>query len=183
MVAAWPDWLKQGPIPLAEALDIAIQVCWAMEFAHGKHKVHRDLKPANVLLTTGGLALVTDFGLVKFLEAEALSWAPGQLSQEETVLLGPLSLPGARRNTCRPSNGPDRRSRKPIFMLLASCSQSGIRPLLPNRKSERAWVRARQSDVDSNGARRPGRGNGAVQGNGSALPHRLASSGSVRNRS
>ncbi len=46
-------------LAMADALDIAIQVCWAMEFAHGKGHVHRDLKPGNVLLDGDGRALAT----------------------------------------------------------------------------------------------------------------------------
>src|SRR5579864_7485165 len=37
-----------GPIPLEEALGIALQIAEAMEAAHDKGIVHRDLKPANV---------------------------------------------------------------------------------------------------------------------------------------
>lgn len=69
--------LQRGPgLTLAEALDLGIQICWAMEFAHQKGHLHRDLKPGNVLLGVGGRALVTDFGLVKILaqdKAEALA--------------------------------------------------------------------------------------------------------------
>lgn len=68
------------PLSMIKALDIAIQVCWAMEFAHGKGHVHRDLKPGNVLLTSEGKALVTDFGLVKILEAEDLGLDPDQVN-------------------------------------------------------------------------------------------------------
>ena len=50
---------------LARILDLAIQIAWGMAFAHGKGLVHRDLKPANVLMTPGGTAKVTDFGLAK----------------------------------------------------------------------------------------------------------------------
>jgi class 3 adenylate cyclase/tetratricopeptide (TPR) repeat protein len=47
----------------AEAIGIAIDVCRALEHAHGKGVVHRDIKPANVWLAGDGSARLGDFGL------------------------------------------------------------------------------------------------------------------------
>jgi serine/threonine-protein kinase len=59
------DRIKQGPIPVEEALPIATQIAEALEAAHERGIVHRDLKPANIKLRPDGTVKVLDFGLAK----------------------------------------------------------------------------------------------------------------------
>ncbi len=56
--------LRKGPLPIEEALRIAIQIASALDAAHRKGIIHRDLKPGNVMLTRSGAKLL-DFGLAK----------------------------------------------------------------------------------------------------------------------
>jgi TolB-like protein/Flp pilus assembly protein TadD/predicted Ser/Thr protein kinase len=56
----------KGPVPVPEAVRLAIQIASALEEAHGRGILHRDLKPGNVLVTTKGTAKLLDFGLAKF---------------------------------------------------------------------------------------------------------------------
>ena len=56
--------LKKGPLPIADALRLAIQIADALSSAHRHGIVHRDLKPGNVMLTKAGAKLL-DFGLAK----------------------------------------------------------------------------------------------------------------------
>jgi serine/threonine protein kinase/Flp pilus assembly protein TadD len=57
--------IKRGPLPLNEAVDIAMQIARGLEKAHQKEIVHRDIKPGNILLTRDHVVKILDFGLAK----------------------------------------------------------------------------------------------------------------------
>ena len=59
------DRIGEGPVPIQEALSIALQIAEALHAAHTRGVVHRDLKPANIKLTSDGQVKVLDFGLAK----------------------------------------------------------------------------------------------------------------------
>ncbi|HVS38219.1 MAG TPA: serine/threonine-protein kinase, partial [Gemmataceae bacterium] len=61
--------LAGTPLPPKEAAALIETLARAVHVAHRQHVIHRDLKPANVLLTEGGTAKITDFGLAKKLDA------------------------------------------------------------------------------------------------------------------
>jgi tetratricopeptide (TPR) repeat protein len=60
------DKVKNGPLEVAEAIDIVIQVASGLAKAHDKGIVHRDIKPANIIVTTDGQVKLVDFGVAKF---------------------------------------------------------------------------------------------------------------------
>src|SRR6266700_7214729 len=59
------DRQTRGPMPLNEAVDVAIQVASALAAAHQAGIVHRDIKPENIMLRADGYVKVLDFGLAK----------------------------------------------------------------------------------------------------------------------
>jgi serine/threonine-protein kinase len=62
---------ENGPLPVGEAVDIALQIASALVHAAGRGVVHRDIKPSNIILTTRGRAKLVDMGLARRFEREA----------------------------------------------------------------------------------------------------------------
>ena len=60
--------LKEGPLDLQRALDVAVQAAHALAHAHQQRIIHRDIKPANLMVTRSGTVKVLDFGVAKVQE-------------------------------------------------------------------------------------------------------------------
>ncbi len=96
---------RDGLLPIADALRIAIEVSDALAYAHAQGVVHRDIKPENIMLWRGH-AVVADFGIASIAHAsppnadERLTRAgmwlgtPGYMSPEQAagdLEIGPAS--------------------------------------------------------------------------------------------
>ena len=77
--------LREGAIPVDEALGIAKQIASALEAGHDAGIVHRDLKPANVKLKDDGTVKVLDYGLAKAYAGDPGSGPDPEISQSPTL--------------------------------------------------------------------------------------------------
>ena len=55
----------RAPLPVEEAVSVALQTARALAYAHAKGMVHRDVKPENILITAEGTAKLCDLGLAR----------------------------------------------------------------------------------------------------------------------
>jgi serine/threonine-protein kinase len=98
---------KRGALPLAESIDIALQIADAVSDAHASGIVHRDLKPANVFLVRRSdgtrLAKVLDFGISKSLLLDSASNV--SLTQTSTVMGSPLYMSPEQMRSARDVDG------------------------------------------------------------------------------
>lgn len=84
--------LGHGPLPVADAINIALQVADALDEAHSAGIVHRDIKSANLIVTERGLVKVLDFGLAKF--TGDLSGISNKGDSDPTARLGQETVAG-----------------------------------------------------------------------------------------
>jgi serine/threonine-protein kinase len=64
---------RRDPLPLPAKLQIVIDMCNALAYAHGRGVVHRDVKPHNVRVSVDGRARLMDFGIARVEETTHLT--------------------------------------------------------------------------------------------------------------
>ncbi|HEY8205902.1 MAG TPA: serine/threonine-protein kinase [Myxococcaceae bacterium] len=85
------EMMRSPLLDATSALKIGLDICRAIEYAHGRGIIHRDLKPENILFDeqAGGIPKVSDFGLAAFSQKEN---ADSKFNVTEThVSMGTLS--------------------------------------------------------------------------------------------
>ena len=91
--------LKQGPVPVAQAVDLAMQMAGALDAAHQRGIVHRHIKPANLFVSPSGQLKVLDFGLAKLSEADELPASPTDDTDRGADEATELTRPGMALGT------------------------------------------------------------------------------------
>jgi serine/threonine protein kinase len=87
--------LQIQPIEPRQALELVVQICTALQYAHDEGVVHRDIKPENILLNKKGQVKIADFGLAKL-----LGTAPDTALTMSQAAMGTLNymVPEQRQN-------------------------------------------------------------------------------------
>ena len=62
-----------GPLFWKDALNVAMQICSALEHAHKNRVIHRDIKPHNIMITEDKRAKVTDFGIARAVSSSTVN--------------------------------------------------------------------------------------------------------------
>ncbi|MFN7588509.1 MAG: protein kinase domain-containing protein [Planctomycetota bacterium] len=90
--------LVDGPLPVAEALRLAIATADVLAAAHAHGVLHRDVKPDNVMVQDDGAVRVLDFGIARAIADEAPLTRTGELvgtpeyMAPEQLLEGPEAI-------------------------------------------------------------------------------------------
>src|SRR5262245_61706859 len=100
--------LGHGALPVARALDYAVQIAEGLAAAHDRGIVHRDLKPENLFVTRDGRVKILDFGLAKLTHQEEGSQVTNlptaTAGTEPGVVLGTLGYMSPEQVRGRPAD-------------------------------------------------------------------------------
>jgi serine/threonine protein kinase len=78
--------LKKHRLPLRRVIEIALNVCSALDYSHKRGIIHRDIKPANIMIDKDGIVKIADFGIAQMTESTAVSGffgTPSYMSPEQ----------------------------------------------------------------------------------------------------
>lgn len=73
--------ISGAELPFSKKLDVAIQICKGLSYAHRNGVIHRDIKPANIIIDQHGNAKILDFGI-------AMSNSEKNTSDQKTTVVG-----------------------------------------------------------------------------------------------
>lgn len=82
---SWRDILKAEGVSLARDLDVLVDVCHALHFAHDRGVIHRDIKPGNVMVGRFGEVYLVDWGIAAGFGARAPDGLPRATDVRDVV--------------------------------------------------------------------------------------------------
>jgi serine/threonine protein kinase len=139
---------RKGPLPVARAIALGLEICDALAAAHRAGVLHRDLKPGNIMLTPSGVKLL-DFGLAKAMSGAASAGPAQSVATITTPLTGRGTILGTSQYMA-----PEQYEGRPadarsdiwafgcvLYEMIAGAGRSTARP--PRRSSARSCRRNR----------------------------------------
>jgi hypothetical protein len=157
----------RGTLPPDEVIEVGLEVCAGLRYAHDAGLVHRDLKPANLLRTPEGTVKIADFGIARLRDGAGLTqtgsimgtapYIPPEVAAGEDA--GPAgdvySLGAALYVLLALRRGVARAARPPAAELAAAPLRPGAgRPRGP-RPCRRALPRSRSAQAAGRGRAGP----------------------------
>jgi serine/threonine protein kinase len=87
---------QESPLPEAEAVRVAIQICAGLDYLHRKGVAHRDLKPENVMLCNNSTIRIMDFGIAKSQDSRRLTFGSFSAPMGTPDYIAPEQVQGKR---------------------------------------------------------------------------------------
>lgn len=143
--------LEGAPEGAARLVDVALMMAYGLAHAHAHDLIHQDMKPANVLVSTRGIAKVTDFGLAKVTQLAAL---PSHGDGKATMAAG---FAGMTPLYCSPEQAAAARGQKVLLTRRTDVWSWGLTVLemFTAGPTWRSGVLAPHALAAARGARRP----------------------------